>query len=173
MHGAREHVIKRRGSVVEVPRSVDRWPASGPAQAQKCAHGKSGLATQRHRSPANLSHLVPARALCTSNCDLWATPSGQKGAPALKAWHLWHLFKDGVGEGSGDRIKLVYIGGRPLSPFCFSTLKRQCVFNTCHRALRELYKYRQHCLQNMVNACIICRLVIGMHTCFTNIFFSL
>lgn len=77
--------MKRRGSVVAVPRSVDRWPASGPAQAQKCAHGKSGLATQRHRSPANLSHLVPASALCTSNCDLWATPSGQKGAPALEA----------------------------------------------------------------------------------------
>lgn len=73
--------------------------STGPAQAQKCAHGKSGLATQRHRSPANLSHLVPASALCTSNCDLWATPSGQKGATALERWHLWHLIKDGVGEG--------------------------------------------------------------------------
>lgn len=56
----------------------------GPVQAQKCAHGKTGLATQRHRSPVNLSHLVSACAHCPPPiCDLWATPSGQKVVTAF------------------------------------------------------------------------------------------
>lgn len=82
--------------------SVDRWPAPGPAQAQKCAHGKSGLATQRHRSPANLSHLVPACALCTSNCDLSATPSGRNETTAFEP--LIFVQGGGGGSGYGDKI---------------------------------------------------------------------